>query len=46
MNLTIRTKLLVGFAIILVLFISAALLITAAFSETNDRLGKFVNVEV
>ncbi|HTF05024.1 MAG TPA: response regulator [Bacteroidia bacterium] len=44
MNLTIRTKLLVGFAIILVLFISAALLITAAFSETNDRLGKFVNV--
>ncbi|HLG40411.1 MAG TPA: MCP four helix bundle domain-containing protein, partial [Chitinophagaceae bacterium] len=44
MNLTIRTKLLVGFTIILLLLVSASLLMTNKLSDSNARLENLVDV--
>ena len=44
MNLTIRSKLLGGYIIILVLLLFMAIFMTSKLSETNDRLGNIVDV--
>jgi signal transduction histidine kinase/CheY-like chemotaxis protein/CHASE3 domain sensor protein len=44
MNLTIRTKLLAGFIIILLLLISATLFVITKFSEANNRIENIVDV--
>lgn len=44
MNFSIRTKLLGGFSIILLLLLTLAILMTNKLSETNERLGNIVNV--
>ncbi|MBI2269414.1 MAG: response regulator [Bacteroidetes bacterium] len=43
MNLTIRTKLLSGFIVILLLLVSVALVMTNKLSESNERLNNIVN---
>ena len=44
MNLTIRSKLLVGFTIIIVLIITMAFFMTNKLSESNNRLNNIVNL--
>src|ERR1017187_8581023 len=44
MNLTIKNKLLGGFAVILLMLISTAFFMIIKFSESNDRFLKVVDI--
>lgn len=44
MNSTIKTKLVGGFGILLILLVTAVLLVMNTLSETNDRLAHIVNI--